>query len=384
MAVRPYIDKKGNLIPDAWEIDVYVRREIPQDDGSVVKKKERIQRVLFKSTQAKAEILAAQLHRSGLRTLPNNPKIMDVVPDWLKAYRNDKAEGTVKDAEWALKHLLPFFGKYTIDMLTSGLFEDYKAARRKMSYDPGKDKADRRKWNKEKQTSKRTINKELTYLSGIINYAVGLRKALPLPFRIPKFPKGDDPPIFLPAISEVDELIKELAGNKITRLVALLYHDAGLRRKEGLQVKVEHVNLKEGTIDVLGKGNRWRTVPIVTDRLHDALKVRIKEVGKTGWLTANPRTGEPYDNLRRSIESAADRAGISRNIYNHLFRHAYATNLLEANVDLKTIQDNLGHRDIKTTQRYLHSRLKHRIEETKKLKAYLAGQPTSQEGSKTE
>ena len=94
-------------------------------------------------------------------------------------------------------------------------------------------------------------------------------------------------------------------------------------------------------------------------KLNLPLAERIKEV-KSGFLYINPKTKEPYKDLKKQIQGAAERAGLPEGFYNHLFRRGHATNSLEAGVDLEALRVDLGHGSISTTQRYIHQRHKQR------------------------
>jgi site-specific recombinase XerD len=90
--------------------------------------------------------------------------------------------------------------------------------------------------------------------------------------------------------------------------------------------------------------------------LLDALRAYWTVAHPTTWLFSSPRRSQPMDpsGLQRAYHTAKRRAGITKPGGIHALRHAFATHLLEAGVDLHTIQRLLGHRSITTTTRYWH------------------------------
>ena len=359
MSVRPHKNKKGEPVPHAWQIDRY-----PQG-----RKGKKVLKVVLNCTEAQAKQIELALIRQHVhQVMPHDPLVRDVVAEWLKTYRLDHSEGTLKDIGWALLKLLPHFGGWHMSRLTLPLFEQYMLKRSTETWRPPiKNPDPEKKYAPAKPDGKRRINTELKYMALIVKYAVDKRYILRPPFEVPKFKNITKKVKILPGGDEIDRLL--LQCHPDARLAVLLFNDAGLRRNEALQLQAENVLLEDEILHVLGKGNKERFVPISTDRLCAALTERLAEV-PAGYLLKNPRTGQPYKDLRKAIEAAADRAGVTKGIYNHLFRNVYTTTALEAGVDLDTIRQNLGHADLKTTQVYLHSRLKHRISESRKVQEY--------------
>jgi site-specific recombinase XerD len=104
-----------------------------------------------------------------------------------------------------------------------------------------------------------------------------------------------------------------------------------------------------------GKGGRDRYT-ILSPPLLEALRGYWRVARPTTWLFPSPRRSQPLDpsGLQRAYTQAKQRAGITKPGGIHALRHAFATHLLEAGVDLHTIQRLLGHRSIATTTRYWH------------------------------
>lgn len=373
MSVRDYKDKDGNVVPNKFIIDFY-----PQG-----KKGKQIKQVVSDVTLAQAKTLELTLRRqAGCALVSHDPTVNDLWSDWFRNYARDHAETTMKDIEYAGLKLLPHFGEWRLSMLEEPLFEQYMDMRRKQTWRPPiKGRIDPNKTYAEpKPISKERINCELKYFEAFLNYCIRKGYMLSLRFKVPKFRRLQKKEKILPTVAEIERLLPELHDD--ARLAVLLYHDLGLRRNEALQLKAEDVLLEDGVVSVIGKGNKQRFVVIKTARARLALRERMKKV-KAGYLMTNPRrSNKPYKDLRHAIENAAERAGISKNIYNHLFRHTHTTRSLEAGEDLSAIQEGLGHADISTTQTYLHSQLEHRIKEARKFEEFLVTKKSSKQETK--
>ncbi len=353
MSVRPYKNKKGEIVPGAYVIDYYPAG----GKGKQVKK------VVKGFTLAKAQQLELALIREYVHAPPPfDPTVNDAWPEWLKEYARDSAESTITDITYAAGRLLPYLGSWHLSQLTVETFTGYMDKRRTDIWRPPIKNPDPQKtYAPGKPTSKVRINTELKYFGLFIKYCVQKKYMLPLPFAIPKFKKL---PIRIPNLPNDDELRRILAKcSPDAKLALMLYNYAGLRKREGLDLTVEDVFLEDGIIRVIGKGNKEREV-VITGPLHDELAERIEKI-KTGLLLRNPQTGEAYKDLRKAIEGAAERAGVRKNIYNHLLRHNHLSDLHAAGVSMADIQEQAGHSDIQTTRKYVHIKTQGRLQRIK-------------------
>jgi integrase/recombinase XerD len=140
-----------------------------------------------------------------------------------------------------------------------------------------------------------------------------------------------------------------------------LAYASGLRLAELRSLRLEQLHLEAGFINVIGKGNKERVVP-VGQKAKDALE-RYQELGRPRQVKP-VSTGEVFLNQRGKafhpvtmwlrIKKRARRAGISRKVTPHMLRHSFATHLLEHGADLRVIQELLGHASISTTEVYTH------------------------------
>ena len=172
-------------------------------------------------------------------------------------------------------------------------------------------------------------------------------------------------------------LPKALTGREIERLLAPetpetpqglcdhavleLAYGSGLRLAELRGVRLEQLHLEAGFINVIGKGNKERVVPL--GRKAVAALQRYLEAGRPKLVTPRSpanvfltKRGTPFAavTLWLRIKQRVRRAGISRNVTPHMLRHSFATHLLEHGADLRVIQELLGHANISTTEIYTH------------------------------
>jgi integrase/recombinase XerC len=148
------------------------------------------------------------------------------------------------------------------------------------------------------------------------------------------------------------------------RAIMELFYSSGLRLAELIGLDLTSVDLKDRTVQVLGKGNKSRIVPVGRAAVQ-ALRAWLKEraalarageaalfVGKNGR-----RLGPRAVQLRVALW--ARRQGLSMHVHPHLFRHSFASHLLESSGELRGVQELLGHADISTTQIYTHLDFQH-------------------------
>ncbi len=153
----------------------------------------------------------------------------------------------------------------------------------------------------------------------------------------------------------------------------------GLRKAEICNLKVGDLKTyrNQGVIDVIGKGRKFRRIPLKTETLlaiKDYLKAAengtdpgpplFQTLGKHGPYQERGLTSKAVDCL---IKSVVRRALIQKRIHPHVMRHTLATTLLDNGNDLKTVQSLMGHSHIRTTEQYLHSTDDRKVEAIRSL-----------------
>lgn len=165
----------------------------------------------------------------------------------------------------------------------------------------------------------------------------------------------------LPQPLEVEEILAILAACKNTkhRVIIYLLYGCGFRCQELLDLQWKHIDRKANVIYVVqGKGKKDRKVQFYPE-LIELLTVYFHEYKKE--LLGKPHVlvgqqGEQYSqrSVNEVLKQLAAKANITRNVHAHLLRHSYATHMLDSGIDLRTIQELLGHSSSKTTEIYTH------------------------------
>lgn len=141
-------------------------------------------------------------------------------------------------------------------------------------------------------------------------------------------------------------------------VIELLF-SSGIRISELCSLKNENVDLIDGTILIYGKGDKERYIQLASDDvIHILMEYRRSfstEISSSTHFFVN-QSGSPLSDqsVRRMINKYCTLAAIDLHITPHMFRHTFATSLLEADVDIRYIQEMLGHSSINTTQIYTH------------------------------
>ena len=205
-------------------------------------------------------------------------------------------------------------------------------------------------------------------------------------------------PVHVPVVLSTDEVrqvLRQLKG--VSWLVASLLYGAGLRLQECLELRIKDLDFERREMTVRrGKGQKDRRV-MLPDLVHDRLRQHLEEVrtrhqtdlaqgfgrvimpsalerkfpnAATEWrwqfvfpaarICRDPRFGPPSrfhlheSAIQRAVAAAARQARLTKRVSCHTLRHSFATHLLEAGYDIRTVQELLGHADVSTTMIYTH------------------------------
>ena len=141
--------------------------------------------------------------------------------------------------------------------------------------------------------------------------------------------------------------------------VVELFFATGARVYEISNIRSDSINLNSGLIRIMGKGGKERYIQISNEAVLEILRKYYaeneKEIKKNGYFFVNNR-GNRYteQSIRLMLRKYTKKAGIETKITPHMFRHSFATYLIEEGVDVSCVQQILGHSSIKTTQIYIH------------------------------
>jgi integrase/recombinase XerD len=162
----------------------------------------------------------------------------------------------------------------------------------------------------------------------------------------------------LPTVLSAEEITRmlDLTTNLKHWTIMAVFYGTGVRANELRLLKVNDIDSERMVLHIReGKGQVPRDIGL-SQRLLERLRIYWRWRRPKDWLfPSKQRPGQPMDEktVRVVCRSAARRASIRKRVSPHVFRHSYATHMLEAGADLRTIQVLLGHRNIQTTARYL-------------------------------
>jgi integrase/recombinase XerD len=180
--------------------------------------------------------------------------------------------------------------------------------------------------------------------------------------QVPLIPYGKQPKK-LPTVLSQEEVVQLLDAARPGRNRVMLQtaYSCGLRVGELLNLQVTDIDSSRMVVVVReGKGRKDRLAPL-SARLLEVLRAYWLEYRPRPWLFAGGIIGRPLSKamLNRIFLWALRQSGVTKPATMHTLRHCFATHLLEAGVDLRTLQVMMGHSNLHTTARYLHVSTRH-------------------------
>lgn len=314
-----------------------------------------------------------------------------------------------------IERIIDFFGKNKI--FTSIIPSDINAFKHaikiqskeiiKKTSNPDYPQKSRKKYIKQKQIIKKelsasTIKKHINAISKTFNLlmADGDIDIMHNPCKSANNPRQDDPHYRVLTKEEQSKIFnairlsiikikkntkdKTKIPEKIVHLVRLAQFilcglHAGLRKTEMFKNRKIQVNMDEKIIKILyssryktkNKGSKYREIPISKQLYRVYVSLFNDSRNKTEWLFVNLDSQQPYTSIDKTFKTILRLAGLlteeefeeeddNKNITLHTLRHTFATRLALNGVDVKTLQELLGHESIETTQIYYHTNIKHK------------------------
>jgi integrase/recombinase XerC len=216
-------------------------------------------------------------------------------------------------------------------------------------------------------SSPRTIQRRLSALRSFYNFLLreGVVKLNPaVEVQAPKAKKR------LPATIDVDQMTRLLSFRTDEEIgvrdkaIMELFYSSGLRLSELVGLDVTDIDLADRTVRVLGKGGKTRVVPVgrhAVEAISRWLLERTKlaDIGNTALFVGQRGDRISPRSVQKLVAAWAQRQGLGVHVHPHMFRHSFATHLLESSQDLRGVQELLGHANIATTQIYTHLDFQH-------------------------
>lgn len=269
--------------------------------------------------------------------------VSDLFSDYLSWYKDRRAKLSHKDVESVYEnHLKDELGDVPVLALNRHHFTMYQHTRKASS------------------VSNRTINKELDYFRGFMSWCRKEKGMEVRKFEYDQLPYSRPLPIVL-SPGEVLSIVG--AAEPFYAAFFIFLYSLGLRKSEAQGMKWEDVDFANAQIRVIQKGGSYKMLPL-NDWAEAALRElqsKIEGEIKPGhYVFASKRSGgKPIQNVRRAIDRACEKAGVTKHVHNHLFRHSIATHFMAGGINLRMIQKFLGHADRSATEFYTHVSLDH-------------------------
>lgn len=174
----------------------------------------------------------------------------------------------------------------------------------------------------------------------------------------------------LPEVLDVDHMFKLLnipektALQRRDKALLELFYSSGLRLSELSRLVWTDVNVAEGLVRVLGKGQKTRLIPVGKTAMKALLNwqtdARLLNHDSQDWVFVSNRGGRLKPrSIQARVKHWAQQQGLWQRVYPHLLRHSFASHVLESSGDLRAVQEMLGHADLATTQIYTHLNFQH-------------------------
>ena len=251
--------------------------------------------------------------------------------------------------------------------------------------EPDKEKIEEYVTHLHKSYKQKTVKRKIASIKAFYNYLEETEIIAESPFRKikVKFKETVTLPRIIPR-EEIEKLLNHMyqclnENDKVShkhmlRDVAVIevFFATGARVYEISNIREDSINLNTGLIRLMGKGGKERYVQISNTSILEVLKKYYDEneqaIKKSGYFFVNNRESRYTEqSIRLMLKKYTKQAGIERNITPHMFRHSFATYLIEEGVDVSCVQRILGHSSIKTTQIYIHIAAKKQAEILKEM-----------------
>lgn len=304
-------------------------------------------------TKKKAEAVEG---RYELPTKKLSPRLEDFATEYFAYYQANRRPRSVIRHTTSWHAMQPFLGGKRLDEIVPLDLERYRRQR------------------KQKGRSDVTINRELSFLRHLYTMAITWGKATENPVKKVRFARENNGRIRWLSLDEEACLLAH-CGPQLRPLVLTALH-TGFRRSELLSLTWHDVDFRRRVVTVqaaYAKNGDARSVPM-NDVLTTTLQA-IKMTATPDGLAFRNRNGRPYKSFRTAFETAVKKAEVVDFTF-HDLRHTFASRLVMSGVDLPTVKELLGHKDISMTLRYAHLSTGHKQHAVRLLEHFEEKVPT--------
>ena len=221
-----------------------------------------------------------------------------------------------------------------------------------------------------KSQSDRSVSRILSSLRSFYGYLLRSGKILSNPFSQIKNPKMPRKGVEILNQAETAQFLENIACSTYLELrdrtMFELLYSCGMRVSEITNLRLHDIDIEEGLIRFIGKASKERITPIGETakdfliRYLNSARCNIEREIKNDYVFLNSRgSGISRQGFWKILKKYAKKQKIEKNLYPHIFRHSFATHLLEQGADLRIVQELLGHSSISTTEIYTNLDKRH-------------------------
>jgi integrase/recombinase XerD len=221
-----------------------------------------------------------------------------------------------------------------------------------------------------KSQSDRSVSRILSSTRSFYRYLLRSGKILKSPFGHIKNPKVPHKDVGILNQAEMSSFLENIACSTYLELrdrtMFELLYSCGLRVSEIINLRLNDINIEEGLIRFIGKGSKERITPLGENakkfliKYLDFSRSNIEREIKSDYVFLNCRGSRiSRQGFWKILKKYAKKQNIDKNLYPHIFRHSFATHLLEEGADLRIVQELLGHSSISTTEIYTNLDKRH-------------------------
>ena len=314
-----------------WSVDIYISGE-------------RFRKRIGPSKKEAEELegeLKRKLRRKELRLedITNPIPFETIAKQYLTYCKSTKSKRTYElESTDYKKHLESYLAGYLLDDISNETLLKYQAVKKEQGY------------------SNRTVNIHIGLIRKIINYAKDHGYGSQLKLKYPMLPESERTHAFLTP-DEMKSFLKNFSYDLAYKRV-LFGFVTGMRPAELAYLSWRDIDFEMQTAKVRSKPPVWtiktkqeRVIPL--NKIALSLLTQLYKKRKSQWVFS--QSDKPVLNIRRAIDTAAKKAGIQKKVTPNMIRHTFATIALMKGADIKSVQEILGHTDIKTTMRYVHA-----------------------------
>jgi integrase len=292
-----------------------------------------------------------------IRKEPEPIKFNEFAKEYLKWSKANKKTSSWYGEVSKMRRIDKEFGKRILHEITTWQIEKWKSKRKE-------------------EVKAATLNRELALFKHMYSKAIEWGRCKENPSKKVKLLKGEVKRVRFLTPGETQKLLSNCV--KHLRSIVIVALNTGMRKGELLGLQWSNVNLEKGIISILDTKNHERKdIP-----MNETVKTTFMEIERKGDYVFSDGNGKRFTKLQHSFEKALEKSKITDFRF-HDLRHCFASNLVMEGVDLNTVRELMGHRDLTMTLRYAHLAPSHKMRAVNILDRLMSQNPPQKEAAKT-